>query len=454
MKADESKGAETSTPEETEVIEKPGNASIEEFGSHPSSPDEGFDSDQKSAEESATDNDVIAPDGEGSEKKQAVPQNGPTAKNNNSFAKKNKKAIIGCSIIAVAAIGVALVNCLVVPYLTYLDAKSKFDSKEYAAAAESYAGIAGFLDSDELKSTAEKAAHYTLGVKALAKKDYGTAIDHFTAADNFEDANEQLEEAKTLKTYSDAEDAMKNGSYELAGVSYASIIDYKDSREKAAKCADNLMKSADYSKAKKLYDKLGSDYAEQANKAKTAIDNQESMQSAEEKISDGDFTGALELYNKVPDDFSLNGKKAGDRKQQLNKAIEASNAAGTFSATNANVKVTQTHRSTGNWYCWTSDDTSGAKVTVKATMADDGTVTLDGTVTYWRYMNYSSISSALKYRTVTEEFTCSANPGTIQLDSETSLSYDGSWHLRFKRVDESQDVYFRYTYEASFDYSK
>ena len=87
-------------------------------------------------------------------------------------------------------------------------------------------------------------------------------------------------------------------------------------------------------------------------------------------------------------------------------------------------------------------------------MTDDGTVTLDGKVTYWRYMNYSSISSALKYRTATEEFTCGVNPGTIQLGSDTSLSYDGSWHLHFKQVDESQDVYFYYTYEASSDYSK
>ncbi len=464
MKADESKAAKESVPEEIEALppdvgngeqaETPDGAIAQEADSCDEAPDDGNGNDQEDVK-SPSGNEVAANLSENDPKEEKDSPDGElSTKNDGSLIKKNKKVIAGCAAAVGVAILAALTNCLVIPYTTYLDAKSKFENKEYAAAVESYAKIPGFLDSDELKSTAENASNYALGVKALDKKDYAGAIDYFAAAGNYEDASEQLEHAEILKTYAHAEDDMKNGDYESAGYSYASILDYKDSMKKAATCADNLMKSENYSVAKKLYDKLGSDYKEQANKAQAVIDNQESMRTAEDKISNGDFAGALELYNQVPDDFTQDGKKAGERKQQLNNAIEASKAAGTFSATNANVKVTQTSRNTGNWYYWTSEDTIGAKITVEAAMADDGTISLNGTVTYWRYGNYSSVSSALKYRTVKEEFTCGANPGTIQLDDETSLSYDGSWHLRFKRVDNSQDVYFSYTYEAYFDYSK
>lgn len=366
---------------------------------------------------------------------------------------KNKKAAI--AIVVVAGITAALLAYyLVLPLTTYLGAKQKFENGEYAAAAADYGSIAGFMDAEDLKAEAERADSYTRGVAALAAGKYSEAIKYFVAAGEYQDASDQLKNAKTLKTYSEADSELAAKDYESAGNDYASLGDYEDAKEKAAQCADSLMSAENFSAAKSIYEKLGTDYEEKTSQADTAIANKANMDSAEEKIADGDFNGALELYNQIPDEFTCGGKNAGTRKQQLNNAVSVAGLAGTYKATNCNVVVTRTHRRSGSWNNWYSDQTGGAKVTVKASMADDGTVSFSGEVTYWVYTSFSSVGSLVKSGQRSQEFTCGANPGTIQLDDETTLSYDGSWHLRYNEVDYSEDVYFYYTYSASFDYSK
>ena len=380
----------------------------------------------------------------------------PSKKSLKEIVAENKKAVFGGVFVIVAILVAVLAKYLIVPYSMYLDAKSKFDSAEYAAAAQTYGKIAGFMDSDELKATAEKADCYTRGASALAEGNYQDAIDCFTEAGDYQDAATQLENAKTQKTYAEAESQLAAGRYQTAGIAYASILGYGDAKDKAAQCADTLMGSEKYSEAKSIYDKLGSDYAEKSSQAQTAYDNKQNMDSAESKIKSGDFSSALELYNQISDDFTSGGINAGTRKQQLNNAIAVAGLAGTYNATGCNVSVTQTSRSTGSWSNWYNDGdgAKNMKVTIEASMADDGTVTFSGEVTFWRYTNYSSVGRLVKSTNVTKEFTCGANPGTIQLDDDTTLSYDGSWHIRYRMVDYSEDVYFYYTYVANFDYSK
>lgn len=329
---------------------------------------------------------------------------------------KNKKTVLAIILVVIVIAVAALAECLIIPYATYNDAKVKLENGEYAAAAERFGKVPGFMDADE-----------------------------------------QLENAKTQRTYAEAESQRDAGNYGTAGDAYASLGDYMDAKEKAAQCADSLMDSEEYSTAKGIYEKLGSDYAEKVTQAEAAHNNLQNMESAENKIASGDFGAALELYNQVPDEFNHDGKNAGTRKQQLNSAIAVAGIVGTYSATGCNVSVTQTHRSTGNWHNWYLDDADGIKgMTVRVTesMADDGTITFKGKVSWWRYTSYSTVSSLVKSRNMSQEFTCDANPGTIQLDDDTTLSYDGSWHLRYKMVDYSEDVYFYYTYVANFDYSK
>ena len=386
----------------------------------------------------------------------AVTDEKPAKKDLKEIVVKNKKAVFGGVFVIVAIVVAVLAKYLIVPHTMYLDAKSKFENAEYAAAAETYGKIAGFMDADELKATAKKADYYTRGASALAEGNYQDAIDCFTEAGDYQDAATQLENAKTQKTYAEAESQLAAGRYQTAGTAYTSILGYSDAKDKAAQCADALMGSEKYSEAKSIYDKLGSDYAEKSSQAQTAYDNKQNMDSAESKIKRGDFSGALELYNQISDDFTSGGINAGTRKQQLNNAIAVAGLAGTYSATGCNVSVTQTSRSTGSWSNWYNDGdgAKNMKVTIEASMADDGTVTFSGEVTFWRYTNYSTVGRLVKSTNVTKEFTCDANPGTIQLDDDTTLSYDGSWHIRYRMVDYSEDVYFYYTYVANFDYSK
>ena len=370
---------------------------------------------------------------------------------------KNKKAVLAVILVVIVIAVAALAKYLIIPYATYTDAKAKFENGEYAAAAERFGEVPGFMDADEQKATSEKADYYTRGASALAAGNYQDAIECFSLADDYQDATKQLENARTKGTYAEAESQRDAGNYGTAGDAYASLGDYMDAREKAAQCADSLMDSEDYSTAKGIYEKLGSDYAEKVTQAEAAHNNLQNMKSAESKIASGDFGAALELYNQVPDEFNHDGKNAGVRKQQLNSAIAVAGIVGTYSATGCNVSVTQTHRSTGSWNNWYLDDADGVKgMTVRVTesMADDGTITFKGKVSWWRYTNYSTVGSLVKSRNMLQEFTCDANPGTIQLDDDTTLSYDGSWHLRYKMVDYSEDVYFYYTYVANFDYSK
>lgn len=370
---------------------------------------------------------------------------------------RNKKAVLAVILVVIVIAVAALAKYLIIPYATYTDAKAKLENGEYAAAAERFGEVPSFMDADEQKAISEKADYYTRGASALAAGNYQDAIKCFSLADDYQDATEQLENAKTQRTYAEAESQRDAGNYGAAGDAYASLGDYMDAKEKAAQCADNLMDSEDYSTAKGIYEKLGSNYAEKVTQAEAAHNNLQNMKSAESKITSGDFGAALELYNQVPDEFNHDGKNAGTRKQQLNSAIAVAGIVGTYSATGCNVSVTQTHRSTGSWHNWYLDDANGIKgMTVRVTesMADDGTITFKGKVSWWRYSNYSTVSSLVKSRNMSQEFTCDANPGTIQLDDDTTLSYDGSWHLRYKMVDYSEDVYFYYTYVANFDYSK
>ena len=87
-------------------------------------------------------------------------------------------------------------------------------------------------------------------------------------------------------------------------------------------------------------------------------------------------------------------------------------------------------------------------------MDADGNVTLNGTYSFWRYSNYSTISAGLKYTTERGEFTCSLNPGSINVDGNTLSFSDGAWHASYRMTDNTHDVYFTYRYEADFTFTK
>ncbi len=378
-----------------------------------------------------------------------------------SSAKKafpKQKAIRIAVAAAVAVGGIALIVNFAIPQFKYSQAESAFESGNYDAAISGFDELGDYSDAASRKTLAEQAKSYTEGASALAEQRYSDAIAAFEAAGDYEDAADQLTEAKNARAYEDADTNASKENWADAGKGFMNIQGYKDSTKRAADCAEQLIGAEDYGTAYNILRQLGGDYADRASYASDMSSKADQVTKAERDISNGSLADARDIYNGLPDDFSYKGTSVATRKSQLNAASGAIDVCGVYrSADPCQLDVTQTSKSTGAAYYWTGDGVnSNCQLKVTGKLNDDGSVTLSGTATFGRYTNFSINSSLLRGDFVSKDFsiTTTGAPGDVPVDDETSLRYDGAWHLNWKTVVTNHDLYFNYTYTASYTYTR
>lgn len=362
-----------------------------------------------------------------------------------------------CLIVAVVPIVVAIAFVVGRPMYLYAQASACFENGDYARAEELFAEAGSYKDASERMQVAICARLYDEGAAWFEEGEYEKAKGSFVGAGSYRDAPDRVKECENFIAYQAAEGKEKSGSYVEAGLAYAALGDFRDSRDKAASIAGGLFDAQAYEDASKVYAGLGSAFDEQRAKADELKAYADAMGKGDAAAARGEFTSAIEHYSSVPDDFTYKGKNAGAYREQLFLAQHVASTCGKFtSGEPSTMRVVETHDRTGIWNSWDGDCNNSRKtLDIKVSLNGDGSVQVSGKVSFLRYSNFSVISSGLKTSTVTKNFSFSATepPTYVQIDDETSLSYDGSaWHLSWSIVDHSHDVYFTQSYSAEFTY--
>ena len=301
---------------------------------------------------------------------------------------------------------------------------------------------------------------YLQASDAFDSGDYGRAIELYDKAGNFADAAERKETAQKALYYEQGKEKMKKGDYASAGKSFAALGDYKDSLDRAKTCAEKLMEQQEYAAAQYIYAALGPQFEEQRANADDLAQKKATFESALQCIEDNKVDSALDYLGKLPDDFGCDGKTVGALKGQLNAAKPIMDLAGTYKSCDpSKCRVTQTSKSTGYYYWWESTDTiTGEDLSIDASLNSDGSVHLSGSVSFYRYTNFSTIGEYVNGSSVSKSFSLDVTgiPGSIPIDDQTSLvrNGDGTWSLSWSESDNSHDLYFDYLYTANFRYSK
>lgn len=367
-----------------------------------------------------------------------------------------RKSIIAGGILVV----VVLILAVGLPGVTYLQASDAFDSGDYSRAIELYGKAGNFADAAERKETAQKALYYEQGKEKMKKGDYESAISLFEKAIPYKDAKKCKEKAQDADYYMKAVALFDEGDYASAGKSFAALGDYKDSLDRAKTCAEKLMEQQEYAAAQYIYTALGPQFEEQRANADDLAQKKATFESALQCIEDNKVDSALDYLGKLPDDFGCDGKTVGALKGQLNAAKPIMDLAGTYKSCDpSKCRVTQTSKSTGYYYWWESTDTiTGEGLSIDASLNSDGSVHLSGSVSFYRYTNFSTIGEYVNGSSVSKSFSLDVTgiPGSIPIDDQTSLvrNGDGTWSLSWSESDNSHDLYFDYLYTANFRYSK
>lgn len=220
------------------------------------------------------------------------------------------------------------------------------------------------------------------------------------------------------------------------------------------------MEQQEYAAAQYIYAALGPQFEEQRANADDLAQKKATFESALQCIEDNKVDSALDYLGKLPDDFGCDGKTVGALKGQLNAAKPIMDLAGTYKSCDpSKCRVTQTSKSTGYYYWWESTDTiTGEDLSIDASLNSDGSVHLSGSVSFYRYTNFSTIGEYVNGSSVSKSFSLDVTgiPGSIPIDDQTSLvrNGDGTWSLSWSESDNSHDLYFDYLYTANFRYSK
>lgn len=395
-------------------------------------------------------------------------------------AKKRKKiAIISSSCVA-AVIAAFLVIKVIIPMVSYNGAVEALGAGEYETAIERFAALGDYKDAPLLLQS----AYYQHGVALFENEDYEAAVIAFTNAGEYEDAGEKIKSSHYehgLALLKDGEFESAKGAFELANgfekaKKYASYADGRQNLvnknyEKAIKCFDeckdvedgakryseanylfaeqNLSKSK-YSDAKKYYNAAGT-YEDAVNKAKIC-----DLMLAEKEYSDGNLNAAKTALSNLPTDLSYNGVVAGDLLKQLNANSSFVNACGKWTASKNYIESRNIYKRNGSWDSWYIDNPiTSQQITVRCLPNKDGTFTIKGNVEFYRFTDYSSLSSLCNATSTSRSFTISnvsKIPSSYTIDSDTTLKYsNGTFSISYSKKD-NYSAYFYNKYNSSVTY--
>lgn len=398
------------------------------------------------------------------------------------------------------------------PNTQYNIAEKAFSNESYSRAVKCYKRAGAYKDAPDKLNVAIKALNYAEGLSSFEKKDYESAIEHLIIAEDFSESQKVLKESY----YELAKSFEEQGDSVNAAINYANAVDYKDSYDKAMKISADLVKNSDYDNAKSVYEILDendyvnyclgvdalkkSNYAFAKNKlssARNIFDGEEQYKEAtynyaitqvnsknyeealeilseindykdaneyrnsisvaysKSEIDAGNLNNAINIIENVPDTSDYEGVKASDIKMLLEKNKDWAKVCGKWVSTSGKMKATQDGSYSSYW--WYHDFEEGdLTLDIKCSLKGDGSVTviMKGSVPI--YTEYSIVGDLVEQDTYS--LTKNINvmkQGTIELDNNASITVAPSRiTFNYKKVDKSQDVFFKYIYTTDITFGK
>ena len=390
--------------------------------------------------------------------------------------KKKTRRIIGISSAAVVVAALAVLFFIfVMPYLPhFIKAGKAVKSEDYTVAIEEYKKAESFLGSD--KKLLE--TYYAYGAALQEEGNYLAAANAFNDSKNHKDAQERIEKCgKALieqKQYADASKAFSLLSTKESGqyVNYAEGMQLVQQEEyekalgffeKAGAVEDTATRisqahyilgrkalSSDIDSARKHFQDAGN-YKDAKDMLKVC-----DLMEAENEAKAGNLNKALSMFKKLPADLSYKTVTAGERVKLLESNQSILNVCGKWRASKNYIESRNVYIRTGSWDSWYLDQTETEQtIVVRCILNNDGTFTLKGTVSYFYFNNYSSLSSKCNAKLASDSFevkNLKTIPSTIKIDGSTTLSFsNGVFSVKYSYRDD-YSVYFYNLYTSSVTY--
>ncbi len=396
------------------------------------------------------------------------------------ISKKTKQAIIGASAGAVLltiiiVFAVYLLPNIILPKVNLSRAVNAFESLDYAKAVVCYEK-SGFAENPE------NIDNYTYSI-AMTKFDageYQEAAATFNNANMILDCEDKIFECGVALTEAEnydnaaecfallaSEKAIAHKAYCDGMVAYnaedyaTAVTQLEASSSEIDHVADflpqvyfeygkALLDDEYFASAIKYFEKAG-EYPE----AKTYVTGA-ALLRAESTFRDGELNNAKKEFAALPQDFSFEGIKVADRVKALNNASAFMAICGEWTATSNYIESRNVYKSSGSWDCWYIDGTmSSQKLEIRCVMNDDGTFTIKGKVSFYRFTDYSSLKAYCQATSTTRNFTISnvtKMPSSYKIDSNTTLYYsNGKFSLEYYvRDDYSVNFYNKYTSSVTY----
>ncbi len=374
----------------------------------------------------------------------------------------------------------------------YVEATTLFDTNDFTAATDLFLKAADYKDAAERAVEAEKAAFYAEATTLFDTNDFAAAMDLFLKAADYKDAAERAAEAEKASFYTEAITLFDNKKYEEAASLFLKASDYSNADAKLFESGVALLNAGKYAKSVEVlgncsdssnkdkyiayaqgsisfsegkYEKAKT-YFEAAGNIKDAakmIQNSVYMQ-AETEFNNGHLNTAKALYTTLPSKFSYNnGKRVEDRLAALKKFNSFVELCGTWSCSDMDASVRQTHDSTGLWDQWDGDGWGDYEVEITCVLNDDDTVTMKAKANFWHYSNYSSLSKYLKTTNDSCTFTYTGKTVPTKMDYSLDFNYayrgtltfsGKTFKLNYSIVDSNSSMNFTYTYKSFGTYNK
>lgn len=324
---------------------------------------------------------------------------------------------------------------------TYAMAMTQYTANEYKTAAISFSNTNGLLDSND--------KIYSCGLALEEQKDYENAVDCFSLLTTTE-ANGHKAYCEGILAYNKKNYSTAVSKLTTAKSTIESVNEFLP--QVYYEYGVSLFDKKDYSAATTQFEKAG-DFSD----AKTYVTGC-SLMKAEELLNDGKLNEAKTAYDKLPQDFSFKNISVSNRVSALNNASAFTAVCGKWSPTKNYIESRNVYKRNGSWDNWYIDETiSNQTLEIKCYLNSDGTVTVKGSVSFYRFTDYSSLSAYCNATSTTKSFTISnlkSIPSSYDIDSNTTLKYSGGQFSLEYSVRDNYSSSFYNLYNSSVTFGK
>ncbi len=170
-----------------------------------------------------------------------------------------KQVVLICSGTLLAIAAIVAVCIMMSPFGQYNLGISALNKGNYASAVKHLSSAGAYRDAQVHLVEASNALNYQLAQQSFSAGDYAGAVEKYTLIPGYLDSDDQLVLAQMNYHYQQGDILFSNGDYINAFEEFNQIPDFEDSQEKIFNCGMGLLQAGDYETAAAVFDET--DYA-------------------------------------------------------------------------------------------------------------------------------------------------------------------------------------------------